>query len=173
MSVIGRFAAVGATLAMLVTGATTVAAASPAAASTKIGPNQFFSGLVNGKRGRLRPVTIHMACFGAIKPGQEGHPMAGQTVEVIPASGPADVAEDVGFTGPKGNEVGAFFGALPPSPPSTSGGAVIFGYYGVMKAIPTTELLPCAGAGTISFVPLPVLPGGSIADVHVVFVGQP
>jgi len=173
MSLIRRFAAAGAMLAMLVTGSTTAAVAAPAATTTKIGPNQFFSGLVNGKRGRLRPVTIRMACFGAIQPGQQGHPMAGQTVEVIPASGPADTARDVGFTGPNGNEVGAFFGALPPSPSSSSGGAVIFGHYGVIKAIPTAELLPCAGSGTISFVPLPVLPPSSIADVPVVFVGQP
>jgi hypothetical protein len=160
-------------LALLGTGSATAAVASQASATTKIGPNQFFRGLVNGKTGTHQPVIIGMACFGAIKPGQQGHPLAGQTVEVIAASGPANTAGDVGFTGPYGNEVGAFFGALPPSPSSSSGGAVIFGHYGVRKAIPTSELLPCAGSGTIAFVPIPVLPGGNIADVPVEFVGQP
>ena len=173
MPVIRGLATVGATLTMLVTGSATAAVASPAAATTKIGPNQFFSGLVNGRRGRRRPVVIRMACFGPIQTGQQGHPMAGQTVEVIPAPGPSDTARDVGFTGPNGDEVGAFFGALPPSPSGTSGGAVIFGHYGAIKAIPTAELLPCAGSGTISFVPLPVVGPSSIADVPVEFVGQP
>jgi hypothetical protein len=160
-------------LALVATGSARAAVASPASGTTGIGPNQFFRGLVNGKTGVRQPVIVRMACFGAIKPGQQGHPMAGQTLEVIPASGPADSARDVGFTGPFGNEVGAFFGALPPSPSSSSGGAVIFGHYGVIKPIPTSELLPCAGSGTIPFVPIPVLPGGSIADVSVEFVGQP
>ncbi len=49
----------------------------------KIGPNQYFAASVNGETGIISPAVIKMACFGPIRPGQMGHPMAGQTVEVF------------------------------------------------------------------------------------------
>jgi hypothetical protein len=50
---------------------------------------------------------------------------------------------------------------------------VLFQYYRVVEPIPTSDLLPCAGSGTVAFVPLPFLPGAQIADVRVDYVGQP
>jgi hypothetical protein len=57
----------------------TAVTAAPASAAiidpAVIGPNQYFSGVVNGHTGHA---TINMACFGPIRPGQTGHPLAGQ-----------------------------------------------------------------------------------------------
>jgi hypothetical protein len=42
---------------------------------SKILPDQQFVGLVNGY---TQNATIRMACFGPVRPGQQGHPFAGQ-----------------------------------------------------------------------------------------------
>jgi hypothetical protein len=166
-----RLLVAAATLALLALGFATGAGASPAAGTGKIGPDQYFRGLVNGSTGQPFPAIIRMACFGPIRPGQLGHPFAGQTVEVQRVPLTAAGNADLGFTGPKGTQIGAFFGPLPPT--SQGGSPVLFQYYGVPEPIPTSELLPCGGAGTVAFVPLPFLPGARIADVPVEFVGQP
>jgi hypothetical protein len=44
-----------------------------------VGPNQLFAGFVNGNH--FSP-TVRMACFGPIRPGETGHPLAGQTFSV-------------------------------------------------------------------------------------------
>src|SRR5665213_51747 len=64
----------------------------------------------------------------------------------------------------------------PPTPVTTPPAAstVTFGHYGVVKAIPTSLLLPCAGTGNVYFVPLPMSPPTSKpAVVPVTYVGQP
>ena len=149
--------------------ATAVVVASAAAAQAKVGPNQYFRGRVNGQNGLAAPAVIRMACFGPIIPGQTGHPMAGQTVEVVRKT--ASVAGS-GFTGPNATSIVVFFGVLPPTPVAT--GNITFTRYGVAQAIPTSLLLPCAGTGNVNFVPLPMSPPTSrAAAVRVNYIGQP
>lgn len=63
----------------------------PAGAANTVGPDQFFTGVVNGVPGNtIVPITIRMACFGPIRPGQTGHPMAGQTLAVHQLFPPLD-----------------------------------------------------------------------------------
>ena len=137
-----------------------------------VGPHQVFGGLVNGQSGYSSPATIRMACFGPIKPGQTGHPFSGQTVEVFR---PEVIVGHFGYTGSSANSIVAFFGPPPPTsvtPPTTS--TVTFRYYGVVKAIPTSLLLPCSGRGNVYFVPFPMgQPTSTPAVVPVAYVGQP
>jgi hypothetical protein len=137
----------------------------------KIGPNQYFSASVNGQLGIGASATIQMACFGPLRPGQTGHPMAGQTVEVFRTE--VIVAHE-GFTGPNAHSISAFFNAPPPSP-ATAAGNVTFTRYAVPKKIPTSLVLPCSGTGNVYFVPFPKTPTGPAMDaaVPVAYVGQP
>jgi hypothetical protein len=138
------------------------------AAPPAIGPNQPFVGKVNGSEGVIAPVAIKMACFGAITPGQTGHPMAGQTVEVRRRL--VD-RKRFGETGSLTTSIGAFFGPPPPSA-SPVASYVNFTAYGLQK-IPTTLTLPCAGTGHVLFVPLPTVCCGRSFNVPVTYVGQP
>lgn len=151
--------------AALLTAATALTSVA-ALASTPIGPNQYFVGLVNGSTGRSGPVVIQMACFGAITPGQTGHPFAGQTVAVRHVA----PSKRAGLTGQDTTSIGAFFGTLPPSGAGASS-EINFTHYGTM-AIPTSMTLPCAGAENVNFVPIPVTPAKDFS-VPVTFVGQP
>ncbi len=169
-SVLSALAAGAAALSLL-------AIAGPAGAriyGDKVGPNQWFSAEVNGSLGLSHPVAIQMACFGPIKPGETGHPFAGQTVAVSRA---VAILTTDGYTGPQGTEIGAFFGPPPPTAPPPSG-PVYFHRYGSMK-IPTSEVLPCGGSGQVTFVPIPFLPPSTGAlgpkddVVPVEYVGQP
>jgi len=137
----------------------------------KIGPNQYFSASVNGQLGIGAPATIRMACFGPSRPGQTGHPIAGQTVEVFR---PEVLVTHEGFTGPNASSISAFFNAPPPSP-ATAAGNVSFTRYAVLKKIPTSLVLPCFGRGNVYFVPFPRTPLGPAMDavVPVAYVGQP
>src|ERR1019366_5914494 len=100
-----------------------------------VGPHQYFSALVNGQSGFTIPAPIKMACFGPIRPGQTGHPMAGQTVDGIR---PEVILTSDGYTGSNANSIVAFFNGPPPfpvtTPPVTN--TVTFRYYGVTKKIP-------------------------------------
>ena len=119
------------------------------------------------------PAAIRMACFGPVRPGQRGHPMAGQTVEVFR---PEAIAGHFGNTGSRATSIVAFFGPPPPAPaPATpAASTVTFKTYGVVKKIPISLLLPCGGTGVVSFVPLPKSPPTSRdATVRVSYVGQP
>ena len=155
---------------------TVVLAGSAAAVSAqpgggRVGPNQTFGALVNGRTGYPQPVTIAMACFGPIRPGQTGHPFADQTVKVFR---PEVVRGHFGFTGPRGTSIGAFFGAPPPLPVAAASSYVNLTSYGVAKVIPTSATLPCGGSGYVTFVPLPMSAGQSrTATVPVRYVGQP
>jgi hypothetical protein len=140
----------------------------------KVGPNQYFAGLVNGSRG---PAVVRMACFGPTYLGERGHPLPGQTLEVaylgrVPPPTPFATG-DVGFTGPLASEIGAVFGPLPPSPYASPVSVTIFTFYGVSQPLPTSVLLPCFGSGSVRFVPIPVAGGSKQAVVSVVFEGQP
>jgi len=162
-------------LSSVLTGAGAGAGAAGAAAPSqgKVGPNQVFAATVNGGSGIVTPAVIRVVCFGPIVPGQLGHPMSHQSVEVFR---PEVIVASLGFTGPTATSIQAFFGAPPPAPASVGEGSnVVFTRYGVSKAIPTSILVPCSGTGHVYFVPLPMTPigPGRIASVRVSYVGQP
>ena len=147
-------------------GAATAGAVPPGG---NVGPNQHFGALVNGRNGVTTPAPIRMACFGPVRPGQKGHPMAGQSVQVFRPE--AIVIRHPGFTAKNADRIVASFG---PSPAATPGAnTVTFTKYGLNKSIPTSLLLPCAGTGKVSFTPRPTSPKSLPATVRVSYIGQP
>ena len=146
----------------------TAVAAAPASADAiidpaPIGANQYFFGEVNGRAGHA---TIKMGCFGPIYGGQHGHPLAGQTVKVLPA--PAPTTSDLGFTGSAGHAIGVRFPT--PTPANVS---MVVRDYAVTAPIPVSLILPCAGRGKVAFLPDPTSPTAHTATVTVSFAGQP
>jgi hypothetical protein len=135
--------------------------ASAATPISKILPNQQFVGPVNGY---TQNATIRMACFGPVRPGEMGHPFAGQWAEVLKA----EVIARFGYTGSLGTTIVADFGGTSATPQRLT-----FSYYGVQEAIPTSFLLPCYGSGTVVFSPEPTSPTAKSFTVTVNFVGQP
>jgi hypothetical protein len=134
----------------------------------KVGKNQYFTASVNGQSGINSPAVITVACLGPLTPGETGHPLAGQTLEVTRS--PAVSVTDLGFTAAHGKQISVFFGAPPPVSGAGTSGVVTFTKYGVSQAIPTSLTVPCSGSGTISFVPLPITPPTSRdATVPVVY----
>jgi hypothetical protein len=126
-----------------------------------IGPDQYFSGLVNGKTANA---TIRMACFGPV--GGTGHPLTGQTIGVTrvfpPVVGPVD---SVGYTGKTANSIVAR-----QADSSTATAIATFTVYET-QPLSTKVFLPCGGTGTILFVPAPNS-GGRPAAVVVTFVSM-
>lgn len=144
-------------------GATVAWAQGPA--TGPIRPHQPFVGLINGSDGIGGSVGINMACFGPVRPGQRGHPMAGQSVGI---GQPEAIAGSFGNTGSKGTAIVAFFG----TPPTTTTGSLTFHRYVTVK-MPTSLLLPCSGSGTVTFVAVPKSPTEQSFSVPVTFAGQP
>jgi len=134
-------------------------------AGQQIGPNQAFVGQVNGSFDRA---TIKMACFGPIQPGQTGHPMSGQTLEVLSPPPPV-VAGPIhsGYTGASATRITAVLRGDPPVVLAR------FTHYFTGQAIRTNVELPCAGTGVVRFVPWPRSSTSKAAFVTVSFVGQP
>jgi hypothetical protein len=157
---------VGATFMAAASTGVTMAWAQGGPGTGPIRPHQPFLGLINGNDGVNGPVTINMACYGPVKPGQTGHPMAGQSVGVAQ---PEVIEGTFGNTGSRGTSIGAFFGA---PPPTASAGSVVFHHYGTRK-MPTSLMLPCSGSGTVTFVALPMSPSERSFGVPVTFAGQP
>ena len=141
--------------------------AAPAAegAGQQIEANQAFVGQVNGSFDRA---TIKMACFGPIQPGQTGHPMSGQTLEVLSPPPPV-VAGPIhpGYTGASATRIAAVLRGDP------SVVLARFTHYFTGQAIPTAVELPCAGTGVVRFVPNPRSSTSKVASVTVSFLGQP
>jgi hypothetical protein len=153
--------------AALLCAAPTGAAAAPADGvvdPAPIGPNQYFVGLVNDQSA---DATIAMACFGPVHAGQTGHPLADQTVKVLPVTAPTATAR-AGYTGAAGNVVGVGFGLS-----ASAASPVVLRTWAVAAKIPTTLVLPCYGTGTVTFVPAPTSATARPATVRVTFVGQP
>lgn len=136
----------------LITAALSVTLSTPASAArapvpdpVPIGPNQFFSGFVNGHPPGA--AVIKVLCAG---PAQTGHPIAHQPVVVKPAPGPTTT--DVGFTGSAGRKIVASlnFGPAP---------AIVhiatFTSYFVKVNIPINISVPCSGTGAVFFAPAP------------------
>ncbi len=145
----------------------TAVTAAPASADAiidpaPIGPHQYFFGEVNGQAGHA---TIKMGCFGPIYRGQHGHPLAGQTVKVLPA--PTPTTSDLGFTGSTARAIDVRFPT-----PTVAKVPVVVRDYAVTAPIPVSLILPCAGSGKVAFVPDPTSPTAHTATVTVSFVGQ-
>jgi hypothetical protein len=136
-----------------------MAAAPAGAAGPPIGPNQLFDGFVNHHRPEA---IILVACPGPIGPGRTGHPLAGQSLSVLPS---VDVVG--GFTGSRGDAVKAEL--LLPAASTATGFSVRFNNYGT-KAIPVGGTLPCSGKGVVAFVPRPGSKTARADHVVVTFV---
>jgi len=118
-------------------------------------PNQYFTGVVNGKTANA---TVYTVCPGP-STGRNGHPASGQTLSVSPAS--SSGTANVGFTGSLGSSVAA----TPVT--SLANNPVVFTEYFRGSALPTTWTVPCDGTGRIAFTPLP---GSSTARTSFVSV---
>lgn len=116
-----------------------------AADALPIGPHQSFQGQVNTVSVNA---VIKVACPVSDPPATTGHPLAGQTVDVVPA--PSSGTAPVGNTGDSATEVVVQFG------PSVSvAEPVVLTSYDTKVAIPTSIDLPCSGTGKVDFVPNP------------------
>ncbi len=156
-----RFSLVLAAAALALTAAPSVsalaAAPGPVQDPVPIGPNQYFTGLVNGHP--PGQAVIYVVCGG---PATSGHPAGNQPVEVkttVPAS-----TSDLGYTGSKGRRITA---ALSPSPATVV--IATFTSYFVPEYIPTTITVPCSGTGTVAFVPSPGSKHARTATLKVTF----
>ena len=109
-------------------------ACTPPSSPAPIGPNEQFSGLVNGAH---VGATITTACAGPTWVGRTGHPLAGQTLAVT-----RDAA-GAGNTGTHSSTVFAQTGS--------SYNVVQISLYDTNVEIPTTVDVPCDGVGTVSF----------------------
>ena len=134
----------------------------PSAAATvdpaPIGPNQFFTGQVNGASDSA---VIKVICPGPVTAGETGHPISGQTVDVLP--GTSSSPTGVGYTGSAADHVVVDFG------PTSTTTPVTLSSYAVQAAIPTTLDLPCSGAGKVNFVPAPASSTAQTATVAVTY----
>lgn len=151
-----RILLLGTCLALTVSAAVSTNAG--AATHPKVGPHQYFDGLVNGSIGAGSPAIVKVVCPGP--ENQKGHPLAGQTVEVTE---PKAILSTSGYTGNHVTFIGAFFVAPPPT--ANGPGQVNFTTYGVAKPIPTSLDLPCGGTGHVTFLPFPQSPPTSRAAV--------
>lgn len=140
-----------------------VALSAPAAAADSpptfpILPNQYFSGVVNGKSDAAVVTTV---CPGPV--AGNGHPAGGQTLSVTRAY--ATTTANVGNTGARGTSV-----AAAPVTGSTLNVPVVFTEYLRASALPTAWTVPCDGYGRIAFTPQPDSYGAITAYVTVRFV---
>jgi hypothetical protein len=134
--------------------------ASDAGASTAVGPDQSFVGLVNG---HATDATVDVVCPGPAATGRTGHPTSGQTLGV---QSPPPAAATSGFTGTKARSIAAVFVSKVAVASQVS--AVSFTQYGT-EPLPTTLLLPCSGTGTVVFSARPTSKSARTSRVMVSF----
>jgi hypothetical protein len=139
-------------------GAVGLPSAGAAVDPAPIGPNQFFTGQVNGVSANA---VIKVVCPGPVTSGETGHPISGQTVDVMP--GASSASPGTGFTGSAADHVVVDFGA------TSTAAAVTLSSYAVQAAIPVTLDLPCSGAGKVNFVPAPSSSTAQSATVSVTY----
>jgi len=139
--------------------ATGLASASSALASSipvsKIGPHQFFAGVVNGK---VQDAIVKVVCPGA---ANTGHALPGQTISVTQATA---VAANFGYTGATGRSIAATVG-----PPASAGDTLLFTAYNQVAEFPTNIPLPCGGTGLVIFSPVKGGKGAKSATVTVAY----
>jgi hypothetical protein len=142
-------------LVLALGGTATPALASAVVTPDPVGPDQSFFALVNGQRDIAR---ITVGCVGST-----GHPLPGQTVEVVHLSGEPGPTDGFTGTAAKAIDVGLDSASTVP---------LQLRFYHVIVEIPTSTVVPCGGLGTVSFVPDPTSASARPAVVKVVFVGQ-
>lgn len=148
------------------------AAIAPAAQAVQdpipVGPNYYFTATVNGGPTPTSTAVpaIKVVCPGPITPGETGHPISGQTVEVDAAFPPYSNLTQLGFTGSAAHEIDAIIGT--PSGAAVNPPIVLKNFF-VAYPIPTTLNLPCGGNGVVSFVPIPTSPTARGVAINVVF----
>lgn len=142
----GRYPALAALVLAAAVVPSTAFATGPIQDPIAIGPNMPFVGLVNGVSS---DAVITLACLGPITPGETGHPMAGQTVEVETV---LPVTSVDGNTGSAGKSIDVYLGA---DTAANINPPIVFTSFFVKEPIPTTDVFPCSGSGVASFVPLP------------------
>ena len=148
----------------------TAVLALPAGAVGKVGPKQFFTGVINGQDGNTTiPIVIQMACIGPVTPGETGHPLRGQTFAVRELF-PPTTAGSLGYTG-NDSEIGVFFNAPPPAadPIATPD----FTRYDKTRQAPHVARPALQRTGTAYFTPVPVVPPSRSATVPVEFAARP
>jgi len=125
----------------------------------RVVPNVEFGALVNGSSANA---VVRMACFGAVHPGQTGHPMSSQKLEVFRP----EALQVPGFTGSAAHEIVAHFAEDPSV-------LIVLHRFAHSVPIPTTLVLPCGGPGSVVFSPQPSSATARQAVVTVGYVGQP
>jgi hypothetical protein len=148
--------------------AATLALAGPAGAAGKVGPSQYFTGVINGTDGNTAtPIPIRVVCH---RSGQTGHPAKGQTLAVHQLFPPSP-AGSLGYTG-NDSEIGVFFTTPPPTGARTRAASrsTVFTRYDTPKRLPTSLTVPCGGTRTVWFAPIAAVPPSQSATVPVEYV---
>jgi hypothetical protein len=118
----------------------------PAGAQPPIGPNQHFSGLVDGTR---TSAIVYTVCGGPAWAGRVGPVAGGQTLAVTKAR------TGHGQTGPF-TQIYAWF--VPQSGgPTTAPTQLKFTSYRAPQPIPSSVQVPCDGTGMVEFSSCPYL----------------
>jgi hypothetical protein len=149
-----RFVGAGVAVGALSCGAVSSSASASLGGGGRVGPNQVFAGLVNGKFADARVLVV---CPGPA--GGTGRALAHQTLEVTRAV-PTPVG--AGFTGAKATSIVAQVG-----PATATAGTVRFTRYLVKMQFPTNVPVPCGGTGIVTFTPEPGSPTARLATVTV------
>ncbi len=153
------------TVGALLLGSAGTAAAAAVQDPLPVGPNQVFTGQVNGVADNA---PIRTDCLGPITPGETGHPIAGQYVEAVTA---AASSADTGYTGSAAQALQVTLTA-PASSTLTTLIGTLNSFY-VQLPIPTTLVVPCSGTGLVAFAPTPTSPAARAATVTVDFLSGP
>ena len=163
-----RMRALYCTLAALGLASAIAPTAQAAQAPIPVGPNYYFTATVNGgpTPASTNVPVIKVVCPGPITPGETGHPIAGQTVEVDAVFPPYSNLTALGFTGSSAHEIDAIFSS--PAAASVNPPIVLKDFF-VAYPIPTTLNLPCGGSGVVSFVPIPTSATARGVAVNVLF----
>jgi hypothetical protein len=149
----------------------TIALSAVLAGTVPLGAHESFGGTVNGAR---TGATIRMACYGPSRPGQVGHPMAGQTVGVfIPE---AMTGPFLGRTGDPARMIVVSVvagGGTPAHVARIRRLDLTRPVLSVTRPLPTWPTLPCSGTARVVFTPVPSTGGARPATVEVTLAGQP
>ena len=137
------------------------AAPTPVQDPVPIGPNEYFSGYINGHP--PGQAVIKVICPG---PTNTGHPAGNQTVEVKTAQPTSTF--DIGYTGSAGTKITATL-----APTATTSILATFTSFFVPKKIPTSITVPCSGSGRVVFRPAPTSPTAKSAVLPVTFMAGP
>ena len=117
----------------------------PAGAQQPIGPNEHFSGRVNGTS---TSAVVYTVCAGPVWAGRTGPVAGGQTLSVVRAR------RGHGYTGPFA-QIYAWF--VPQKPHDVRTRELKFISYNAPQAIPTSVQVPCDGNGQVEFSSCPYL----------------